>query len=176
MTKPAFKMNKLIGQIGRKVYTEKASETAREVTLKDYQTVKGANLDVAKNHELANSVKKPLLDFSKREICFDCKQYIPKPEDKFPYWSTSTDELWFLGTGIPIYFSFLKKTAIFLLLLSLFIVSALFIQSYFLYKKLDEFDPQREMHIETSTFVFGTSYAVSKFRIFYGFDFGVWLK
>ena len=134
----------------------------------------GADLNKAKKHELANTVKRPDVDLAKREICLDCKQYIPKQEDRFPFWSTNTDELWFLGTGIPVYFTFMKRLAIFMLLISLFFVSVLSIQSSILYKKLEIID--LNMHNDMSYFVVGTNYAVSAFRITYGFDFGVWMK
>ena len=61
-----------------------------------------------------------------------------------------------------------------MLLISLFFVSALFIQSSILYKKLEIITPN--MHNDMSHFVVGTNYAVSAFRITYGFDFGVWMK
>jgi len=163
----------LKAMLGKKL-VHKATEEYRAQEkvnpLKGYDTVMGADLQVAKDHEKANTVKRPLVDLSRRSMCADCKQYIPLPEDKFPFWKTSTDELAFLGTGFPVYFTFLKRVAGHMFLMSAIIGGALFIQSNVLYGKLSAVNGHSQDDL--STFVIGTSYSVHAFRLFYGFDFG----
>ena len=131
-------------------------------------------MDIAKDHELANSVKRPDADIANRKICQDCKQYIPKPEDKYPYWSTDTDALIFLGSGFPVYFTLLKRLGVYIFFMSLFNAEALIMQSMYLYAKLE--DDDEVIHDKTSIFVKGTNYSAFKFRLVYGFDFGQWIK
>ena len=74
--KEALRVNPLARAIRKKILevtVKEAKDLAQERTLKGYDTEKGANLDWAEKHERANSVKKPNVNLSERDVCLDCK-------------------------------------------------------------------------------------------------------
>ena len=84
-----------------------------------------ADVKLAEEHSLANSVKRTDVNPAERQICQCCQNYIPLPQDRLSFWKTDTLDLYFLGSGFPIYFALLKRLAILMGVISLFIVGAL---------------------------------------------------
>ena len=82
----------------------------------------GADIEKAKQHGQANRLK------------------IPGTEEYFPVCSTDTNELDFLGTGYPIYFTFLKRLGVFLMMLSIPITCITYYQNSDIDAKLSEFN------------------------------------
>lgn len=59
---------------------------------------------------------------TKREICYctqSCGAYIPEEGDTYEVFGANTDELWHIGVGYPLHFSFQRHMAAMLLFVSL---------------------------------------------------------
>ena len=111
-----------------------------------------------------------------RAMSSDGELYIPHTEDKYPFFSTNTDELILLGSGFPIYFALIRRIAYFMLFLSGFIALALCVQGGIFYIKLASIEDEEfaEEVEELSDFARISAYSVTTFRLVYGFDYGQW--
>jgi len=65
-------------------------------------------------HGKAFCVKRILHFHEKRQICdcvHKCGEYVPEIEDKYSVCKTDTDDLWHLGIGYPLFFTFQRWMA-----------------------------------------------------------------
>ena len=97
---------------------------------------------------------------------------MPEDGDTYEVFSTNTDELWHIGVGYPLHFSFQRHMAAMLLFVSVLYCLPIIVQSILIF--YDTLDIQGSERKNTGILIYGSYFSVYKLRLTYGFDFGVW--
>lgn len=160
---------------------------AEEVTREFYQIRKdpaqtatehiGASVQKAVTHGKAFCVKRVLSDHEQREVCecaHKCGEYVPRAEDKYDVFKTDTDDLWHLGIGYPLFFTFQRWMSIMLLLVFFLFCIPIVVQSYLIF--YDTLQIEGSDRKDTSLLIFGSYYSILQLRLTYGFDYGTWIN
>ena len=136
-----------------------------------------ADIEKAKKHALANTVKLPLREVvGSRDLCdCGCMQYIPEPQDKLSVCNTKPIDLWHLGQGYPIYLMFIKNVLLTLLLATLFFIGPTLATGIYAYQNVLEPSDDFVTIQGTTRFARVSFYSFYILRVWFGFDYGIWI-
>lgn len=138
----------------------------------------GANLQRAIRHGEACRVNKKLNHLKEtRDFCVctqSCGCYVPEADDKYEVLATNTDDLWHLGVGYSLHFTFGRLMSGMLLFVCLLYCVPIIVQSYLIF--YDTIKIEGSDRKNTGLLIFGSYYSIFQLRLSYSFDYGIWVN
>lgn len=92
----------------------------------------------------------------------------------YPVVKTNTDDLWHIGMGYPLHFSFQRHMIGATSFVFILFVFPVILASFLIFYNILEVDGSDRKN--TGLLIYGSYYSIIQLRVTYGFDFGIWIN